>query len=185
MSGRERFWCVLLDSLFSDGGIWFSIPAIIGTLYFFVQIFMGGIGGDAGLDVDLDFDGEIDVDLSGQPVTRAPEWMGSVEGIYQHGIFGDSNMDWRLRVSYEDESVSSYSDVSPAFNTTLQSRTLVDASVTYYFPEDKWYVRLLGSNLTDERYRSGSLSVGATWIMSAYAPPRYWGLEVGGRFGQF
>jgi len=49
----------MLDSLFSGGGIWFSIPAIIGTLYFFVQIFMGGIGGDAGLDVDLDFDGDI------------------------------------------------------------------------------------------------------------------------------
>jgi hypothetical protein len=49
----------MLDSLFSGGGIWFSIPAIIGSLYFFVQIFMGGIGGDAGLDVDLDFDGDI------------------------------------------------------------------------------------------------------------------------------
>ncbi|HED54179.1 MAG TPA: hypothetical protein ENJ00_08265 [Phycisphaerales bacterium] len=51
----------MIDSLFNDGGIWFSVPAIIGTLYFFVQIVLGGIGGDAGLDVDvdLDFDGDI------------------------------------------------------------------------------------------------------------------------------
>jgi len=49
----------MLDSLFNNGGIWFSIPAIIGSLYFLMQIVLGGIGGDAGLDVDIDFDGDI------------------------------------------------------------------------------------------------------------------------------
>lgn len=42
----------MLESLFENGGIWFSVPAILGTVYFLFQIFMGGIGGD--LDVDLD-----------------------------------------------------------------------------------------------------------------------------------
>lgn len=55
----------MLDSLFSDGGIWFSIPAIIGTIYFLVQIFMGGIGGD--LDLDVDLDGGADVGLGDAP----------------------------------------------------------------------------------------------------------------------
>ena len=49
----------MLDSLFSDGGIWFSIPRDHRYAVLLVQIFMGGIGGDAGLDVDLDFDGDI------------------------------------------------------------------------------------------------------------------------------
>ena len=61
--GRERYWCAMLDSLFSNGGIWFSIPAIIGTIYFLIQIFMGGIGGD--LDIDVDLEGAGDVGLPG------------------------------------------------------------------------------------------------------------------------
>ena len=63
--GRERYWCAMLDSLFSDGGIWFSIPAIIGTIYFLIQIFMGGIGGD--LDIDVDLEGAGDVGLGDAP----------------------------------------------------------------------------------------------------------------------
>ncbi len=122
------------------------------------------------------------MDLSGQPVTRAPEWMGNIEGIYSHSFLDNHGLEWRLRVSYEDDSVSSYSDVDPAFNTILESRTLVSASVTWTDPEDRWYVRLLGSNLTDERYRTGALSVATLWIMSAYGPPRYYGIEVGGKF---
>jgi iron complex outermembrane receptor protein len=133
-------------------------------------------------EADTNFDGEIDVDLSGQPVTRAPEWMGYVEGIFNNH-FGQHPFEWRLRVSYEDDSVSSYSDVDEIFNTELQSRTLVDASVTWTHPDGNWYIRALGSNLTDERYRTGSLSVATLWIMSAYAPPRYYGIEVGGKFG--
>lgn len=49
----------MLDSLFENGAIWFTVPAIIGSAYFFFQIFMGGLGGDLdlGIDADLDFDG--------------------------------------------------------------------------------------------------------------------------------
>ena len=48
----------MLDNLFENGGIWFTVPAILGTAYFLFQIFMGGIGGDLdlGIDADLDFD---------------------------------------------------------------------------------------------------------------------------------
>jgi iron complex outermembrane receptor protein len=133
-------------------------------------------------EADTNYDGEVDVDLSGQPVTRAPEWMGNVTGTYTHGIGNGHQLEWRARVSYEDDSVSSYSDVDPQFNTYLQSRTLLDASVTFTDREDRYYVRLLGSNLTDERYRTGSLSVATLWIMSAYAPPRYYGVEFGTKF---
>jgi len=46
----------MLDSLFENGGIWFSVPAILGTVYFLFQIFMGGIGGDLDVGADLDVD---------------------------------------------------------------------------------------------------------------------------------
>ena len=134
-------------------------------------------------EADTNFDGIIDIDLSGQPVARAPEWMGSVDGTYTAPV-GAGNMEFKLRVSYEDDSVASYSDVDPAFNTFLHSRTLVDASITYYDSQDRFYVRALGSNLADERYRNGVLSVATLWIMASYAAPRYYGLEFGAKFGK-
>ena len=54
-----------------------------------------------------------------------------------------------------------------------------DAAVTYTHSSEKWWVRGFAKNFTDERYRTGSLSVGNFWIMSAYAPPEYYGMEVG------
>ncbi len=134
-------------------------------------------------EADTNFDGVIDIDLSGQPVTRAPELMAGVDGTYNMPLGNSGTLDWNLRVSYEDDSISSYSDVSPEFNALLQSKTLVDASVTYTDADDRYYLKLMGSNLTDERYRTGSLSVATLWVMSAYGQPRYWGVEVGAKFG--
>ena len=132
---------------------------------------------------DTNFDGIIDVDLSGQPVTRAPDLMASIDGNY-HQSLASGSLDWNIRVAYEDDSVSSYSDVSPEFNTFLESKTVWDASVTYTDARDRYYVKLMGNNLTDERYRTGSLSVGQLWIMSAYGAPRYYALEIGMKFNK-
>ena len=133
-------------------------------------------------EADTDYDGVPDVDLSDKEVTRTPEWMGSIDGTYYQNLPGGHVLEYRGRVSYEDESLTGYSDVSPLYDTKLQSRTLLDASITFRDAQDRYYVRVLGSNLSDERYRTGQLSVGALWIMSAYAPPRYFGLEVGTKF---
>jgi iron complex outermembrane receptor protein len=134
-------------------------------------------------EADTDFDGEIDVVLTGQPVTRAPKWMGSVDGTYIHPAGSAGNMEYKLRYSYEGKSVSSYSDVDPIFHTYLDSRALLDASITFYDAQNRFYFRLLGANLTDKKYRTGSLSVATLWIMSAYGSPRYFGLEFGGKLG--
>jgi len=130
-------------------------------------------------EADTNYDGVIDVNLSGAPVTRAPKWMGGIDGTFTHGVGSVGSMEYRLRVSYEDSSVAAYSDVDPKYDTTLNAKTLVDASITFHDADDKYFVRLLGNNLTDERYRTGSLSVATLWIMSAYGPPRYFGIEFG------
>ena len=134
-------------------------------------------------EADTNFDGEIDTDLSHNPVTRAPEWMGSVSGNYLWPMNNGGNVQLDLRYSYEDESVSSYSDLGSDFNTILEAKNLLDASISYWAPDGRWYVRLLGSNLTDDRYKTGALDVSGVWVMAAYGKPRYYGLEFGGRFG--
>lgn len=131
---------------------------------------------------DTDFDGVDDIDLSGAPPTRAPEMMATIDAVYTIDLGEAGSLDLNGRVAYEDESVSGYSDVDPAFNTTLNSRTTVDAGITWNSAEENFWVRVIGRNLTDERYRTGSLSVGNFWIFSSYAEPRYLGLEVGTNF---
>ncbi len=133
-------------------------------------------------EADTNFDGVIDTDLSGRPPTRVPEWMFSADATYRHVLGDMGNLDLYFRVSYEDDSVQSYGDGGDRFNTILQEKTLVDASLTWTTPDDKYYVKVFGKNLTDERYRTGSLSVATIWVMSAYGPPRWFGAEVGANF---
>jgi iron complex outermembrane receptor protein len=130
---------------------------------------------------DTDFDGEIDVDLSGKPPTRTPQWMATLDGTYTFS-FDASSLDLNLRYSYEDESIAGYSDVDESFDTTMNAKSIWDFSATFRTSDDKYFVRAIAKNLTDERYRTGSLSVANFWIMSAYGAPRYYGLEVGAKF---
>jgi iron complex outermembrane receptor protein len=134
-------------------------------------------------EADTNFDGVIDTDLSDNPVTRAPEFMGSVSGTWQRPLSNGGLIEVNLRYSYEDESVSSYSDLGSDFNTILEDKNLLDASIGYRAPNDRFYARLVGSNLTDDRYQTGALDVAGVWVMSTYGPPRYWGLQLGGKFG--
>jgi len=134
-------------------------------------------------EADTNFDGVIDTDLSGNPVTRAPELMGSVSGTWLRPLGNGGNFEINVRYSYEDESVSSYSDLGSSFNTILEDKSLLDLSIGYRAPDDKFYARLVGSNLTDERYQTGALDVSGVWVMSTYGPPRYWGVQLGTKFG--
>ena len=107
--------------------------------------------------------------------------MATLDGVYTFE-FDAGNLDLNLRVAYEDESYSGYSDVDESFDTTLDEKTVWDASVTFTTANEKYFVRGIAKNFTDERYRTGSLSVANFWIMSAYGQPRYYGLEFGAKF---
>jgi iron complex outermembrane receptor protein len=133
-------------------------------------------------EADTDFDGVIDVDLSDNPVSRAPEFMGSVAGTWERPLANGGALQVNLRYSYEDESVSSYSDLGSDFNTILEAKSLLDFSIGYTAPNERFYAKLLGSNLTDDRYQTGALDVAGVWVMSTYGPPRYWGVQLGTKF---
>jgi iron complex outermembrane receptor protein len=142
-------------------------------------------------ELDLDFDPTTPpTPLSGNDVTRSPEWQAGVDLIYdfQLGNLGDVRA--MAGVYYEDESVFYYAvDLPsagfpggtpvPEFNTVLEDRTLVNASLTYTHSSGMWYASLFGKNLTDEIYKNSSQYVGGLWTFSTYAEPRVYGLELG------
>ena len=76
----------------------------------------------------------------------------------------------------------SIQDVGPQYHATMNSKTLIDANITWESANEQYLVRLVGKNLNDDRYRTGSQSVANFWIFSAYGPPRYLGLEVEAKF---
>ncbi len=137
-------------------------------------------------ETDTDGDGVIDLDLSGLTLTRTPEWKWGINTLYTHEAFGGS-MDWNVVLSYEDENVFYYADRSKGlgaeFDSFLDEKTLLDASVTYTAEDGRWFVRAFGNNLTDETYRVASQVVSNLWTHSQFGMPRNYGVQVGLKFG--
>ena len=139
----------------------------------------------AAFEADTDFDGTIDVDLSGRPVNRSPEWTAYVMAIVEHPAGGAGNLTHTLSWSFVDDSVFTYSDLGPEFDATSNSRNLLNWSSTFTTNSGEYYLRVFGRNLADERYRTGNLAVAALWTMASYGLPRQFGFEVGARLGNF
>jgi iron complex outermembrane receptor protein len=132
--------------------------------------------------LDTDLDGTPDQDLSGRPVTRAPELMAGVDGTYTTTLSGGSSLRTMVGIYYEDESTFYYSGDGAQFDTLLESRTLFNANMTWTSANDTWYASIYGKNLSDERYKNASQYVGGLWTFSTYAPPRTYGVELGFRY---
>jgi len=132
-------------------------------------------------EADTNGDGVNDVFLSGLPLTRTPEWKYGVQGLYSFEAIG-GQFDLYGSVAYEDANVFYYSEFRPEFNSVLDERTLLDASITYTSGEGNWFVRAFGNNLTDERYRIASQVVAGLWTHSQFGAPRNYGLQLGMKF---
>ena len=72
-----------------------------------------------------------------------------------------------------------FANLSTAY---LDSKTLLNASVTYTDGDDRFFVRAYGKNLSDERYRVASQSVATLWTHSQWGAPRTYGIEFGINF---
>lgn len=54
----------MMQQFLGDYAVWFTVPAVAGTLYFAIQMLFQGLGGDADFDMDMDVSGEINTDVS-------------------------------------------------------------------------------------------------------------------------
>jgi iron complex outermembrane recepter protein len=123
-------------------------------------------------------------DFSGLPVPRSPEFSGGVSGTYTIGLGNGGSIDLSADVYYEDENLYYISAAGRDYDAYLNSKTLLNASITYNSPDDRYFVRAFGKNLTDERYRIASQSVATLWTHTQWGPPDSYGLEVGFNFGR-
>ncbi|VVT00217.1 TonB-dependent receptor [Erythrobacter sp. EC-HK427] len=122
-------------------------------------------------------------DLSTSPLDRAPAWQWTIDATYAQPIGSNHELTFNGSVAYQSSSLFTQAIDDPLGNTFLNARTLLNGSITLSQVDDQYYVRLIGQNLTDERYRTASQNVAGLWLNSQFGPPRYFGVEVGFTFG--
>ncbi len=125
------------------------------------------------------------VDLSRLPVNRCPEWTATADFNYTLPLQVPGRVIVDASANYVSKNLDTYSIALPyeAFTQTYaQSRTLIDASITYNAPNDRWFVRLIGKNLTDKIYVESSQNVDPLWVWSFYGEPRYIAGQAGIKF---
>jgi iron complex outermembrane receptor protein len=136
----------------------------------------------------LDRDGNPDTpptDLSGRDVVRAPEISAGIDLTYDYSLGASGGLRFNVSFLYEDENTYYYNDdIGPEFDTVLEERTILNASMTWSSADERYYVGAFGKNLTDDRYQTAAQAVGVLWTFSNYGPPRTYGVQAGMRFGQ-
>jgi len=133
---------------------------------------------------DRNLDGVLE-DFSGRDVVRAPEFTAGVSVNYEYPLGDAGSLQFNVNFNYEDENVYYYNDdIGEDFDTILEERTILGASVTWRDANDRFRVSAFGKNLTDDRYQTAAQAVGTLWTFSNYGPPRVYGIEIGANFGR-
>lgn len=133
--------------------------------------------------LDRNLDGILE-DFSGREVVRAPEITAGADLTYTQQLGSGGNIVYNLNYLYEDENTYYYNDdIGSQFDTVLEERTILGASITWNSADDRFYVSAFGKNLTDDRYKTASQAVGALWTFSNYGAPRFYGIRTGVRLG--
>jgi iron complex outermembrane receptor protein len=128
------------------------------------------------------------VDLSGLPVNRCPEWTATVDVNYTLPVAATSGrVVFDVNANYVAKNLDTYSianPYAPFTQTYADGRTLLGASITYTGANDRWFLRVIGRNLTDKIYKESAQNVDPLWVWGFYGEPRYVAGQVGFKFGQ-
>ena len=124
-------------------------------------------------------------DLTTIPVSRCPEYTATAALAWTHTA-GSGMVTIEGSANYQSRNLDTFSiaNTAPWAQTFIDSRTLVDASITYHSENDRWFIRAVGRNLSDRHYVASSQNVDPLWIWTLYGEPRYVGLQMGLKLGK-
>lgn len=120
--------------------------------------------------------------FSGLPVPRSPKESGAISGTYTTDVAGGS-LEVTGEVYYEAKNLFYISAAGRQYDAYLNEKTLLNLSATYTPTDNRYFVRVYGKNLSDERYRVASQSVATLWTHTQWGAPRSYGIEVGFNLG--
>jgi iron complex outermembrane receptor protein len=121
-------------------------------------------------------------DLASADIDRAPKWQWTLDGNYELPVNNSFKAALNANVVYTGKNLFTQSIQDVRDNTYLESHTLVNGSITFSDTSDNYYLRFLGKNLTDKRYKTAEQVVGGLWSFALYGPPRTFAAEIGAKF---
>jgi len=136
----------------------------------------------------LNSSGTASVDLSGLPVNRCPDVTATLDVNYTLPFsWNGSRIVVDVNDNYVSKNLDTYSIALPyaSFTQTYaDARALLGASLTYNAPDNRWFARVYGRNLTDKIYKESAQNVDPLWVWAFYGEPRFIGGEIGFKFGE-
>jgi iron complex outermembrane receptor protein len=103
---------------------------------------------------------------------KTPRWKYSVSPTYRTGLPNGASVRFGVDLTHESEIAND------AINTSLLMRptsTVMNASMTYASPDDKYELVLGGTNITKDRFlTTGNQDTTASIIYGTYNPPAEW-----------
>jgi iron complex outermembrane receptor protein len=106
---------------------------------------------------------------------KTPDWSANLSASYELLLPGGGTLTPRLDWSYRD---AVFNDALNDPRVRQESFHLLNASLRFANPTEKWGISLSGRNLTDEEYILNGKSNGAQGIVTAiYARPAEWNLS--------
>ena len=115
-----------------------------------------------------------------QEFTNAPEFSGALNLEYRTDLASGGNLSTRVGYSYQSDVVATTEIVrTGALPITQDGYGLVNAGVTWN-GGGPWSVKLQGTNLADEEYRTTGYNINAALgvLTGFYGPPRQYALSV-------
>jgi len=113
------------------------------------------------------------LDVSGNHAERLPRFTGSLGANYKRELDNGSSIigdvTWYYNSGYFWNPQNDFRQ--PAYN-------LVNASIGYAAPENRWSVTIWSNNLTNTYYRN-TLAVTGVGLLASDAPPRMYGVRIG------
>jgi iron complex outermembrane receptor protein len=118
---------------------------------------------------------DVPVDLSGNRLNFAPEFMFTVAGEYRFPITSGLDASVQADLRWQDQTYfSAFNDV----NFGQSSYSLVNAQFSLIPAGEHWTFSVYGRNLADEEYTVGAYDFSATGVANFIPEPRVFGLRV-------
>lgn len=116
------------------------------------------------------------------PLNRTPKWQGSGSASYDIPVGSIGRITLFGSMTYQGRSLFNFDLNNPLNDAYLDARTLFNASIGFADADDRYSIRLVGQNLTNQLYRTGGQTVGQLFTRETYGPPRYIAVELGVKF---
>ena len=119
--------------------------------------------------------------IKGNRLAGAPKFVISLGADFTYPV-GDGKLKLSVDGTHNDGYYFDAEDLTGTGGANAHNFNLLDASLTYTAPDERWLISVFGANITDEKYYDSGLPVSGIVRNARAAPPATYGVRVGVNF---